>query len=593
MNFTDPARSKRHAATLKRLGLDPTAKHAAEPADTEKIAPFQPTETSEPGPRQTADLRPGEAGFGDITINPNADLDTLDDWRRAMDPGVVTDDGSAQPGDQIASIDDFRRIGDQLTGGTMTDQDAAKLTGNDWKILKGLLPAEDQPKADILIGQADNGQGVAPLGQLPAGESDATSLGDGLGRGFAAGATAGDTFGNTDAAGQADLSPPALPDPSVVANNEFRLADADPTPAGTQPGSFARLGGTTSITGVADAIAETAPGQVSTEEQEEADPEDAGGANDSPDSAPTTQSDISNPLGFLDHRPSAGSSDFYSDVAQTLDALEGLDLVGMLPPDAPEDVRKKVEDAQMKLNDATKDARGEVGHEEGARILATEDVLRQEYKGGNLMGNIDPSNLTMDNVPPEDKKRVTAAINTRATNILSDRRKDRKKEVEAAVANAQKAGLEGLGVVAAANTDVVQGASAYIADYLDGKKGTITTGTAATLLAQMKTMIDREALKGNHKLAQQFDALRKIAGSEDEAHLLREEVDIGKARNDVEKWVAERRKAAAAQDEAKVNFYNTLIKEARPRIEARQRAQNDFREELGKAVVEYEPISVE
>ncbi len=140
MVINDPDRSQRHADTLKRLGLDPIAKQAATPAEAEN------------SPAQLPKL---------------GDLRNLDDWQRALAPNVVTDDGSAKPGDQIRSIDDFRRIGDQLTRGALAKPDAAKLTGNDWKILKGLLPPDRQPDPTIAINRAPTPwrQKIRPLGR--------------------------------------------------------------------------------------------------------------------------------------------------------------------------------------------------------------------------------------------------------------------------------------------------------------------------------------------------------------------------------------------------------------------------------------------
>ncbi len=259
MNFTDPARSKRHAATLKRLGLDPSIKQAAVPADAQKAELVRPSETSEPKPRPTADFRPNDLDSGHLLVDPRADLRSIDDWRRAMDPGVVIDDGSAKPGDQIASIDDFRRIGDQLTGGTMTDQDAAKLTGNDWKILKGLLPAEDQPQVDLLIAQADAGQDVA------AGLGDDTGDPD---------ATLADAFGTTDGATAAETPAlPALADQSDIAASQLQSAEASTTPPDTGAAPSAGSGGFGAIGAIGNAIAGAALGQVAPDSPEVDQPE--------------------------------------------------------------------------------------------------------------------------------------------------------------------------------------------------------------------------------------------------------------------------------------------------------------------------------
>ena len=124
------------------------------------------------------DFRPGEPAMGAPGITAPADeLRTIADWRRALDPGVVTDDGSSKPGDQIRTLDDFRRIGDQLTGGTMADEDATKLTGNDWKILKGILPANQQPHAEVAINRDVTPwqQKIRPLGPYVPTETDVRS----------------------------------------------------------------------------------------------------------------------------------------------------------------------------------------------------------------------------------------------------------------------------------------------------------------------------------------------------------------------------------------------------------------------------------
>ncbi len=212
MQFKDNARSQRHADTLKRLGLDPVARQAEKSAEAEN------------SPSQL----PSPAG-----------LRNLDDWRRALGPGVVTDDGSAKPGDQIHSIDDFRRIGDQLTGGALTDADAAKLTGNDWKILKGLLPSEQQPDATIAINRDDTPwqQKIRPIGRHVPDESSNGSrqlahLGDTLAAdGVYPGKGVLPDFSD-EPVDESDAEEPTVAEPSPAPDDDIRI---DPDAIAVEP----------------------------------------------------------------------------------------------------------------------------------------------------------------------------------------------------------------------------------------------------------------------------------------------------------------------------------------------------------------------